>query len=253
MHIEIKMDKKNDVIIRAKDLEVSYLVQREGISSIKQYLMSFGMKPLFERREVLKGVTLEINRGDCVGLLGRNGSGKSTLLRTLAGIIQPTAGKLEVFGRIAPMLALGVGLEREMSGYENIKLCGTLMGMTKKELEDNMDAIIDFSELGDDVHMQVKRYSSGMMARLSFSIAIAKDPEILMVDEALSVGDAGFREKCWNRIQEVRKRGSTIIYVSHSAKEVETLCDKVAFLKRGKIQMMGSIEEVMPIYLNEYK
>ena len=244
---------KGDVIISAKDLEVSYLVQREGVSSLKQYLFSFGTKPLFERRKVLTGVSLEVKRGECLGLLGRNGSGKSTLLKTLAGIIQPTSGTMMVRGRIAPMLALGVGLEKEMSGYENIKLCGTLMGMTKKELEDSMESIIDFSELGDDIYMQVKRYSSGMMARLSFAIAIAKDPEILMIDEALSVGDAGFRAKCLNRIQEVRAKGSTIIYVSHSVEEVESFCDSAAFLKDGKIVMAGSVKDVLPVYLEEYK
>jgi ABC-type polysaccharide/polyol phosphate transport system ATPase subunit len=247
------MSSTNDIIISAKNLEVSYLVQRQGMSSIKQFFFSLGTKSLFERRKVLTGVSLEVRRGESIGLLGRNGSGKSTLLKALSGIIQPTSGELIVRGRIAPMLALGVGLEKELSGYENIKLCGTLMGMTRKEIDEAMDSIIEFSELGDDVYMQVKRYSSGMMARLSFAIAIAKDPEILMVDEALSVGDAGFRAKCLQRIHEVRERGSTILYVSLSPEDVETFCDRAAFLKNGKIHMIGTVAEVMPTYLKEYK
>ncbi len=247
------MSKTEEFIIKASDLHVSYLVQRNGISSLKNMLLSFGMKSLFEKKEVLKGVNLEIKRGECVGLLGRNGSGKSTLLRTLSGIIQPASGKVEVLGRVAPMLALGVGLEKELTGYENIMLCGTLMGMSKQELKDSIGDIISFSELGEDINMQIKRYSSGMRARLSFSIALARTPEILMIDEALAVGDAGFKAKCWTRIKEVRQLGCTIIYVSHFPAEIEGFCDKAIFLKNGKIVMSGKVSEVMPVYLTEYK
>ncbi|HEY8401176.1 MAG TPA: ABC transporter ATP-binding protein [Cytophagaceae bacterium] len=241
-------ESNKDVIIEAKGLEVSFLIQNHGINSLKQYLLSLGRVKLFERKKVLKGVDLQIYRGECFGLLGKNGSGKSTLLRTLAGIMAPEKGSIKVYGRIAPVLSLGVGLEPEMTGLENIRLCGTLMGLTKKELEASMEKIINFSELGENIHMQVKRYSSGMMARLAFSIAVAVDPEILIIDEVLSVGDMGFQQKCAARIQEIKEKGSTIIFVSHNHHEVVKMCNRAAYLKDGVIEKVGDVKEVAEIY-----
>jgi ABC-type polysaccharide/polyol phosphate transport system ATPase subunit len=241
-----------EVIIKASGLEVSFLIQKAGLSSLKQYLFSLGRLKMFEEKKILRGIDLEIYRGECFGLLGKNGSGKSTLLRTLAGIIPPNKGIIKINGRIAPLLALGVGLEPEMSGIENIKLCCTFMGLTQKEIVKCTPDIIAFSELGHDIHMQTKRYSSGMMARLAFSMAVATKPEILVVDEALAVGDAGFQNKCMNRINELRAGGTTIIYVSHNHEEIKKLCDRVAWLKDGRIEMVGDVHKVGDLYMEQF-
>lgn len=207
---------------------------------------------MFEKKEILKGIDIDIYKGECFGLLGKNGSGKSTLLRTLAGIIRPEKGTIEINGRIAPLLALGVGLEMEMSGLENIKLCCTLMGLTQKEIKQSINDIVEFSELGEDVKMQVKRYSSGMMARLAFSMVVATNPDILVVDEALAVGDLGFQNKCMDKINELRRGGTTILYVSHNHEEVKRLCNRAAWLKDGKIEMIGDVNEVGEAYLKQF-
>lgn len=247
------MNKPNrEIAIKAEGLEVSFLIQKQGLTSIKQYLLSFGGQKMFEEKIILRGVDIEIYKGECFGLLGKNGSGKSTLLRTLAGIITPDKGKITINGRIAPLLALGVGLEMEMSGIENIRLCCTLMGLTKKEINKNLPAIIEFSELGNDVNMQVKRYSSGMMARLAFSMVVASNPEILVVDEALSVGDMGFQAKCMARINELREGGATIIYVSHNHEEIKKLCNRAAWLKDGRIEKIGEVHEVGDAYQEQF-
>lgn len=240
---------KNELIVEIKNLNFSFLVQSYGVNSVKQWLMSLGRKKLFEHKQVLHNINLEIERGDCFGLIGKNGSGKSTLLRAIAGIIEPDSGNVLVKGKVAPMLSLGVGLEPELTGAENIKLLCTLIGYTKQEYENSLDNIISFSELTQqDIDMQVKRYSTGMMSRLAFSIAVANTPDILIVDEALAVGDRGFREKCAKRIDEIRKSGSTIVYVTHITSELRRICNKAACLKDGKIVKCGEIEEVINFY-----
>ena len=240
---------KNELIVEIKNLNFSFLVQSYGVSSVKQWLMSFGRKKLFEHKQVLHNINLEIEKGDCFGLIGKNGSGKSTLLRAIAGIIEPDSGDVLVKGKVAPMLSLGVGLEPELTGAENIKLLCTLIGYTKQEYENSLYNIISFSELTQqDIDMQVKRYSTGMMSRLAFSIAVANTPDILIVDEALAVGDRGFREKCAKRIDEIRKSGSTIVYVTHITSELRRICNKAACLKDGKIVKVGEIEEIINFY-----
>lgn len=239
----------NSPIIEAKDLNVSFLIQRHGINNIKDFIITMGIKTPFERKQVLKGLDLKIYPGECVGILGRNGSGKSTFLRTVAGIMRPDSGSIKVNGKVAPLMALGVGLEPELSGYENIKLVAVLMGMTRKEIKSSIQNIIDFSELGhDEINMQVKRYSSGMMARLAFSIAVANTPEILIVDEALAVGDMAFRQKCANRITEIIKEGCTILYVSHHMDEIKRICTRAIFLENGKIVKDGKVDDICNYY-----
>ncbi|MFN6943709.1 MAG: ABC transporter ATP-binding protein [Cytophagaceae bacterium] len=238
----------NSIVIEAKGVEVSYLIQNEGLSSMRQFLMTFGRRRLFQEKHVLKGIDLDVYKGECLGFLGRNGCGKSTLLKTLAGIITPDKGQIRVNGRIAPMLGLGIGLETELSGMENIKLCGALMGLTKKEINSSLEYILEFSELGKDINMQVKRYSSGMMARLGFSISVAIQPDILIIDEALSVGDQGFQQKCFKRIQELKMAGTTILFVSHSEQEVLKLCNRAAWIKDGIVELIGPAEEVVSEY-----
>ncbi len=248
------MSTNREVIIEAKNLSVSFLIQRHGINNIKDFIITMGVKSPFEKKNVLRNLDLTIYKGECLGVMGRNGCGKSTLLRTIAGIMTPDAGTLVVKGQVAPLMALGVGLEPELSGYENIKLVGTLMGLSKKELRDSLASIIDFSELTEDeIEMQVKRYSSGMMARLAFSIAVAIQPEILIIDEALAVGDMGFREKCAKRINEIKKSGSTIIYVSHHLEEIKNICTRAIFMEDGKIALSGDVNEVCDYYQTHLK
>ena len=248
------MSTNREIIIEAKNLSVSFLIQRHGINNIKDFIITMGVKSPFEKKNVLKDLDLTIYKGECLGVMGRNGCGKSTLLRTIAGIMTPDGGTLTVKGKVAPLMALGVGLEPELSGYENIKLVGTLMGLSKKELKSSLHSIIDFSELtNDEIEMQVKRYSSGMMARLAFSIAVAVQPEILIIDEALAVGDMGFRQKCARRINEIKSAGSTIIYVSHHIEEIKNICTRAIFMEDGKIALSGDVNEVCEYYQTHLK
>lgn len=243
---------ENPVIIEAKDLYVSFMITKHGINNFKDFLISAGARRPFERKQVLKGLNIKIHKGESFGIMGRNGSGKSTFLRAIAGIMRPDSGILEVKGRVAPMMAMNAGLEPEMTGEENIKFLGTLMGYSSKEIKQLMGKIIDFSELSsEEIQLQVKRYSSGMQARLAFSTTVAKDPEILIIDEALTVGDLGFKKKCAERIDEIRANGSTILYVSHNMDEIERVCTRAGFLKDGKIVKVGPVDEIIGLYKEE--
>ena len=243
-----------EIIIEAKNLSVNFLIQRHGINNIKDFIITMGVKSPFEKKNVIKDLDLVVYKGECLGILGRNGCGKSTLLRTIAGIMKPDEGSITVKGDVAPLMALGVGLEPELSGHENIKLVGTLMGLSRSELKNSIESIIDFSELTqDEIDMQVKRYSSGMMARLAFSIAVANLPEILIIDEALAVGDLGFRQKCARRINEIKSQGSTIIYVSHHLEEIKNICTRALFMEDGKIVLSGDVNEICYYYQTHLK
>lgn len=243
------MDK--DIIIRVKDVNICFYIHSEGVSSFKQWLFSLGTKKLFQKKTVLKDISFEVKRGDCVGFLGRNGSGKSTILKAIAGIVPADKGSIEVHGKIAPMLALGVGLEPELSGYENIKIGCSLMGMEKSRINELTKSIIEFSELThEDLSLQVKRFSSGMKGRIGFAMAVAETPEILIIDEALSVGDQKFKEKCSNRIDEIRSQGTTILFVSHAIAEVKRICNKAIWINQGKLEASGEVQEVIEKYQN---
>jgi ABC-type polysaccharide/polyol phosphate transport system ATPase subunit len=236
-------------VISVKDLHVNFWISGSGINSFKDVVMSLGRQKALEKKQVLKGLNLEISKGECFALMGKNGSGKSTLLRTLAGIITPESGTIDIKGSVAPLLTIGAGLEYELSGYENIKIVGTLIGMRGQELKDAVEVIKNFSELShNDLNMQIKRYSAGMMARLAFSISVCRIPDILIVDEALSVGDQGFQVKCADRINEMKAAGTTIIYVSHSLAELKRICTRGACLEDGKIAKVGPIDEVGEYY-----
>ncbi|MBK8340772.1 MAG: ABC transporter ATP-binding protein [Flavobacteriales bacterium] len=233
------------VMIELRDLQVDYLVQRHGYRSIKEYLVSFGSKKLLERKRIIEQVDLDIHTGECFGIVGRNGSGKSTLLRVLAGIVAPSGGSARVHGRVAPMLALGVGLEPELNGLENARLCAALLGGDRSAIQRTLEHVRAFAGLAeDDLGMQVKRYSTGMMARLGFAIATANDPEILLIDEVLAVGDAEFQMRCYAHIDTLKSKGSTVIFVSHSLGEVQKLCDRAGCMEHGRMVMVGGTHEV---------
>ena len=196
-------------------------------------------------------VSFAVCGGETFGILGRNGAGKSTLLALMAGVLRPTFGKISVHGRISPLLELGVGFTYELTGVENILINGVLLGLRKKEIEAKVDDIVDFSGLGSFIDQPIKTYSSGMMTRLGFAIAIHVQPDILLVDEVLAVGDAEFQEKCFARIANLQRAGVTIVLVSHNLNTIETLCDRAVWIDKGRIVTLGSPQEVVARYQAE--
>lgn len=236
-------------IIEVNDLEFGFFTQHNGINTFKEMLHNVGSKKPFQKKQVLSGISFKVEKGSCFAIMGRNGCGKSTLLRIISGIIEADKGVLEVKGRISPLLALGVGLEPELSGIENIKLSCLLSGIPTTSLKKTIEAVKNFSELTDaDLKMQIKRYSSGMMARLAFSIALAEETEILIIDEILAVGDEGFQNKCYSRILELKAMGTTILFVSHATADIERICDKGILLDYGKIIFEGNSSELVHQY-----
>jgi len=197
----------------------------------------------------LRGISFEIRRGETIGLIGQNGSGKSTLLRLIAGACFPSEGRLAVRGRIAPLLALGAGFQPDMSGRECVEVNGIALGLSPQEIRDRMDAIIAFAELGDFLETPVRYYSSGMQARLGFAVAVHTDPDLLLVDEVLAVGDQHFQAKCIAKIERIQADGTTIFLVSHDLDTIRRLCDRVLWLRDGHIAMDGAPESVIPEYV----
>ena len=197
----------------------------------------------------IRNVSFDIRRGETVGVVGQNGSGKSTLLRLMAGACYPSEGTISVRGRIAPLLALGAGFHPDMTGRECVEVNGTALGLTRSEIRDRMDQILHFAELVDFLDTPVRYYSSGMLARLGFSVAVHTDPDLLLVDEVLSVGDHAFQQKCLQRIQDIRASGTTILFVSHDADTVERLCDRVLWLREGHLLRDGNPKAVLAEYL----
>jgi ABC-type polysaccharide/polyol phosphate transport system ATPase subunit len=198
--------------------------------------------------DAVKDVSLQVFSSQMLGLVGRNGSGKSTLLKIIAGVYKPTAGRVHVAGKIAPLIELGAGFHSELTGRENILINGLLMGYTKQDMLDREQRIIDFADIGDFIDSPVKQYSSGMYTRLAFAIATEVDPEILIIDEILSVGDAGFQQKSFARIQDFRRAGKTILFVSHSMPLVTTYCDRAVLMEGGSIVADGEPSEVAALY-----
>jgi ABC-2 type transport system ATP-binding protein len=198
--------------------------------------------------EAVKQVSFVISKGETVGLIGRNGSGKSTILKIVAGVYAPTEGQVKVQGTIAPLIELGAGFHHELTGRENILLNGLLLGLTKRQVREREESIIEFAELGDFIDSPVKQYSSGMYMRLAFSVATEVDPDILIIDEILSVGDAGFQGKCFDRIEDFRRAGKTILLVSHSMDNIRKLCDRVILLHTGRLVEDGSPDRVIARY-----
>ena len=226
------------------NVSLSYYTFNQGVNSFKDLFTSLKFTRLFTKTHVLDGLNFKIPQGQTVGFLGRNGAGKSTLLKAVAGMLIPSSGKITTHGSIAPILTVGAGVEMELTGYENINLTGSLMGFSRQQLNTKRDSIAAFSELSDrELKMPLKTYSTGMLSRLSFSIAVANDPEILIVDEVLAVGDEGFQRKCLRRINEIKESGSTILFVSHSVADVRAICDRVICLESGRVLFDGSVEE----------
>lgn len=201
----------------------------------------------------LKDVSFDVEEGEVLGIIGRNGAGKSTLLKVLSKITQPTTGKIEINGRVASLLEVGTGFHPELTGRENIYLNGTLLGMSRKEVADKLDEIIGFSGVEKFIDTPVKHYSSGMYVRLAFSVAAHLEPEILIIDEVLAVGDAEFQKKCLGKMKDVAGKGRTVIFVSHDLAAVENLCTKVIFLEKGVVSAIGNTKEMIDLYMNSGK
>ena len=235
--------------VKVENVSMLFNLNKEKIDNIKEYFIKLVTRKLhYTEFWALKNISFEILPGERLGVLGFNGAGKSTLLKAVAGVLKPTKGSVEVRGVIAPLLELGAGFDMNYSGKENIFLYGATMGYSRKFIESKYDEIIAFSELEDFIDVPVKNYSSGMRARLGFSIATAVEPEVLILDEVLSVGDAKFRKKSEAKIRSMFDKGVTVIFVSHNTEQVRSLCNKAILLEHGELTASGNADEVCDIY-----
>ncbi len=240
----------SDFAIRIKDLKKEFAVSHSGIASIKTLLVWWKRRSIV-KLDVLKGVSFDIKKGECLAIIGKNGAGKSTLLSLLAKIYKPTSGTMEVNGRVAPLLELGAGFHPDLTGIENVYFNAVILGLTREEVKKRLPSIIEFSELGDAVEAPVRTFSSGMMARLGFSIAVHVDADILIVDEVLAVGDQRFEQKCLKRVEEFRAAGGTILLVSHQLDTVREFADRCIWLNNGVVAMEGKPADVIEVYRRE--
>lgn len=236
-------------MIKAQNISMKYMIINDRIKSLKEYAVAmFKGKLQYEEFWALKDVSFEVKEGEVIGIIGRNGAGKSTLLKIISGILKPTRGLVSCSGSIVPMLELGSGFDHDLTGRENIFLNGAILGYSKEYLEDKFIDILEFSELNKFIDMPIRNYSSGMLMRLAFSIATVVNPEILIVDEILAVGDSAFQEKSKARMMELMSGGTTVLFVSHSLEQIREMCNRVIWLDDGMIKMIGESSEVCDQY-----
>ena len=248
------MDEKNkEYSIIINNVYKSFNVYLDKANTIKEKILFLFSRNKKEKREILKGVDAKIKKGEVVALIGTNGSGKSTLLKLLTKIIYPNSGKIETKGKLTSLLELGAGFHPDFSGRENIYFNASIFGLTRKEIDDRLNDIIEFSELENYIDNPVRTYSSGMYMRLAFSVAINVDADILLIDEILSVGDEHFQNKCYAKMKELKKQGKTMVFVTHSMSAVKELCDRCIWLYDGKIKMDGETEKVVNEYIKATK
>jgi len=235
--------------IELRDVSVHFNMPKERTEHLKEYVIKIVKRQLhYENFIALEGITLDIQRGDVFGIVGLNGSSKSTLLKVISGIMAPTSGTVRTTGSIAPLIELGAGFDMDLTARENIFLNGSVLGFSRDMMRDCFDDIVEFSEMREFLDVPMKNYSSGMVARVGFAIATIVKPDILIVDEILSVGDFQFQKKCEDRIAYMMSGGTTVILVSHSIEQVERLCRRVLWLERGNMRMNGNVEEVCASY-----
>lgn len=240
-------------VLKVENVGMKFNLMESKVDNLKEYVIKLLKHELrYQEFWALKNISFSVNKGERVGILGLNGAGKSTLLKIVAGVLKATEGKVTVNGKIAPLLELGAGFDPQYTGAENIYLYGAVLGYPKEFINEKYDEIIEFSELGDFIHVPVKNYSSGMKARLGFAIATLVEPEILILDEVLSVGDAKFRKKCEKRIMKMFDKGVTVLFVSHSIDQVKSICDRAIILDKGRLVADGTLEEVCDFYETEY-
>ena len=240
------------IVIEFKNVYKSYPLYHHITGGLKNFVFNFP-KALREMKKMkfqaLENISFKIQKGECVAFIGRNGAGKSTTLGLIAQVLKENSGSITINGRISPLLELGGGFHPELTGLENIKLNGVLLGLTRKQVQEKLNEIIEFSELGDFINHPIRTYSSGMLARLGFSVVAHLEPDILLIDEVLAVGDANFQQKCLNKMEEFKKKGITIILVSHSISNVEKLCNRAIWIDNHKIKMDSLVTKVIPKYI----
>jgi ABC-type polysaccharide/polyol phosphate transport system ATPase subunit len=236
-------------VITLKNVSVRYRAPEEPIGTFKEFAIRFIQgKVRYKEFLALNQINLQVNRGEIFGIIGRNGAGKSTLLKVISRVLIPTEGHVLIMGRVSPLLGLGAGFHPELTGRENIYLNGTLLGHSRRDIEEHEEEIIDFSELGDFINAPLRSYSSGMVARLGFAVATTWEPEILLLDEVLAVGDEAFRRKCLTRMEGYRDGGTTILIVAHQMNTIQSMCNRVAWIDGGNVRALGSAEDVIKAY-----
>ena len=242
-----------EYVVDVENLTIRFNLSSEKVDNLKEYVIKMIKHELmFQEFLALKHVNLKVKSGEAWGLIGTNGSGKSTLLKACCGILKPYTGTVTTRGKIAPLIELGAGFDMNMTARENVFLNGTVLGHSRKFMEEHFNEIIDFAELQDFLDVPIKNFSSGMQARLGFAIATMVRPDILVVDEILSVGDYQFQQKCYKRMEEMLSNGTTLLYVSHDVKSVRKLCDHAIWLDKGDVRMSGLVKEVTDEYIKEY-
>lgn len=237
----------NDIMISVNNLVKKYNIYNKPMDRLKESL-SFTKKMYHKEFSALNGISFEVLRGDAVGILGKNGSGKSTLLKMITGVLTPTSGEIKVNGKIAAILELGTGFNPEYTGIENIYLNGTMMGFTREEMDAKVQSVVDFADIGEFINQPVKIYSSGMFARLAFAVASNVNPDILIVDEALAVGDTRFQIKCIEKMKALKEQGTTVLFVSHATEQIKRFCNKAIWIKDGIIEAQGESSEIADLY-----
>ena len=244
------MKKDYEYAIEVKHVYKDFKMYYDKATSLKEWLI-FWNRRTNEKLHILKDINLNVKKGEALALIGTNGSGKSTLLKLITKIIYPNKGEIIVHGKVASLLELGAGFHPDFSGRENIYFNASIFGMTKKEIDDKVNEIIEFSELQEFIDSPVRTYSSGMYMRLAFSVAISVKADVLLIDEILAVGDEHFQQKCYAKMEELRDQGITIVFVSHSMPTVNKFCNRAAWIKDGEIKMLGPTKEVTDAYLKE--
>lgn len=239
--------------VELRNIDMHFNMSKERLESLKEYFLKIVKRELhFERFVALNNVTFDIKKGDVFGIVGLNGSGKSTTLKVISGILEPTHGTVATNGIIAPLIELGAGFDMELTARENIYLNGSVLGFSKKFMDEKFDDIVEFSEMRDFLDVPMKNYSSGMVARIGFAIATCTTPDILIVDEILAVGDFLFQQKCEERISKMMEGDTTVIIVSHSIEQIERLCKHCVWLEHGNVKMIGETKEVCDAYKNTH-
>jgi len=240
-----------DIAVSVQDVSVTYRTTFERVPTFKQALVRFGRgERAVKEVEAVKGVSFDVKKGTVLGIIGHNGAGKSTLMRTVAGILPPNEGRIEVVGRVSTLLALGVGFNGQLTGRENVVLGGLAAGLTRVQVAERYDRIATFADIGEFIDMPMRTYSSGMFSRLAFSVAVHMDPDILLIDEALSAGDAAFKRKANAKMQELVDNASTMLLVSHALGTIKTICNDCIWLDHGRLMMRGAPDEVVEAYTN---
>lgn len=239
-------------MIEVSDVTMQFRLNNDKILSLKEFVTTaLRGKLQYNKFTALEHISFELKRGQTLGLIGRNGAGKSTLLKIISGILKPTEGRVSCYGNVVPMLELGSGFDFDLTGRENVFLNGAILGYSEEFLKGKYDEIVEFSELGQFIEVPIRNYSSGMLARLAFSIATVVNPDILIVDEILSVGDVAFQEKSKKRMLHLMGGGTTVLFVSHSIEQIREMCDRAVWLDQGLIKMMGKVGDVCQAYISQ--